>query len=53
VAPVRGGTVVVLVEPLPQLEHFGPSARSKILDSLIGLLTVEPTALAVPKEAHA
>jgi len=53
VAPVRRGTAVVLVEPLPQLEHFGPSARAGIVDSLIGLLTGKPNAVRVPQEAHA
>jgi len=53
VAPVRLGTAVVLVEPLPQLEHFGPSARAGIVDSLIGLLTGKPNVVRVPQEAHA
>jgi hypothetical protein len=53
VAPVRRGTAVVLVEPLPQLELFGPSARAGIVDSLIGLLTGKPNVVRVPREAHA
>lgn len=53
VAPVRGGTAVVLVEPLPQIEHFGPPARAGILDALTGLLTAAPTAASALQQAHA
>lgn len=38
-APSRRGPAVVLVEPLPRLDHFDPAARAKILDALTGLLT--------------
>lgn len=38
-APLRRGPAVVLVEPLPRLDGFGPAARAKILDSLTSLLT--------------
>lgn len=51
-APVRGGQAVVLVEPLPRLEHFGPSARTKILCALTDLLTTGRTAVPVLEEAH-
>ncbi len=44
-APVRHGPAVVLVEPLPRLEHFGPPARAGILNALTSLLTAGPTAL--------
>lgn len=50
---MRRGTAVVLVEPLPQLEHLGPSALAGIVDSLIGLLTGKPNAVRVPQEARA
>jgi hypothetical protein len=53
VAPVRQGPAVVLVEPLPQLEHFGATARTAILDALTGLLTAGPTAVPVLQEARA
>ena len=37
-APTRRGLAVVLVEPLPRLDHFAPAAREKILDALTNLL---------------
>jgi hypothetical protein len=50
-APVRGGQAVVLVEPLPQLEHFGAPARAGILDALTDLLTAERDEVSVLQEA--
>lgn len=38
-APLRHGAAVVLVEPVPRLDHFDPAARAKILDTLTSLLT--------------
>jgi hypothetical protein len=37
-APLRGGLGVVLVEPMPALEHFAPATRAPILDALTALL---------------
>jgi len=37
-APLRSGPGVVMVEPMPVLEHFTPAARSRILDALADLL---------------
>lgn len=41
VAPVRGGLAVVLVDTLPRLERFTPSAQACILDALVALFTKE------------
>jgi hypothetical protein len=41
VAPVRSGLAVVLVNTLPRLEHFALSARARVLDALVALLTTE------------
>lgn len=38
-ARVRRGWAVVHIDPLPRLEHFGASAQSLILETLVGLLT--------------
>jgi hypothetical protein len=38
-ASIRRGLALVLVEPLPRLDHFNPAAREKILDKLTDLLT--------------
>ena len=38
VAPVRRGLAVVMVDPLPRLEHFAPANRARILDALVALL---------------
>jgi hypothetical protein len=50
-APVRRGLAVVLVNTLPQLEHFALPARDRIIDALVALLTpekaVSPAALGV------
>jgi len=50
IAPVHAGPAVVLVEPRPQLEHFSPSARHRILDAVASRLApaFAPDALAVP-----
>jgi hypothetical protein len=40
-ASVRRGLAVVLVDPLPRLEHFALAARVRILDALVALLTRE------------
>jgi hypothetical protein len=45
IAPLRGGFGVVVVEPMPVLEHFAPSTRARILDVLTDLLA--------PVTAHA
>ena len=37
-APVRGSPGVVVVEPMPVLEHFAPATRVRILDALTALL---------------
>lgn len=37
-APLRGGPGVVMVEPMPVLEHFGRATRARILDALADLL---------------
>jgi len=44
-APVRRGLAVVLVDTLPRLEHFGLTARARILDALVALLTMERTVM--------
>ena len=50
-APVRRGLAVVLVDPLPRLEHFALPARDRIIDALVALLSPEravtPAALGV------
>jgi hypothetical protein len=51
-APVRDGPAVVLVEPLPRLEHFGPPARAGILYALTDLLTAGLTAVPTLQEAR-
>ncbi|HEX8012846.1 MAG TPA: hypothetical protein VF814_18240 [Casimicrobiaceae bacterium] len=51
VAPVRRGRAVVLVEPLVQLDRFRASARERILDALVGLLTDEAAAVGKAEEA--
>ena len=38
IAPLRSGPGVVLVEPMPVLEHFAPASRNRILDALTELL---------------
>lgn len=38
IAPLRGGLGVVMVEPMPVLEHFAPRTRVRILDALTALL---------------
>ena len=43
-APFRGNLGVVMVEPMPVLEHFAPLSRARILDALTALLA--PTASA-------
>jgi len=47
-APVRRGLAVVLVDPLPRLEHFASPAHARILDALVALFmresAVTPTA---------
>lgn len=42
-APFRGGLGVVMVEPMPVLEHFAPRSRARILDSLTALLVPAAT----------
>ena len=42
-ARVRRGLAVVLVDPVPRLEHFGWPARDRILDALVALLAQETT----------
>ena len=47
-APIRRGIGVVMVEPMPVLEHFAPPTRARILDALTALLApvaAEPDAL--------
>ena len=47
-APLRGGLGVVMVEPMPVLEHFAPPTRDRILDALTALLApvaAEPEAV--------
>jgi hypothetical protein len=51
VAPVRRGRAIVLVEPLVRLDRFLAQARERILDSLVGLLTDEPTGVRKAEEA--
>ena len=41
VAPIRGGLAVVMVDPVPRLEHFALANRARILDALVALLTAE------------
>lgn len=48
-APVRRGLAVVMVEPLPRLEHFALPARDRILDALVALLT--PKGAVTPVDA--
>ena len=52
VAPIRGGLAVVMVDPVPRLEHFAPANRARIADALVALLTAEraviPVAPSVP-----
>jgi hypothetical protein len=52
VAPIRGGLAVVMVDPVPRLEHFAPANRARIADALVALLTAEraviPAAPGVP-----
>jgi hypothetical protein len=50
-APVRDGPAVVLVDPLPRLEHFGTPARARILSTLTDLLIAERKDAAVLQEA--
>jgi hypothetical protein len=48
IAPLRRGLGVVMVEPMPVLEHFTTPARARILDALTGLLApfaAEPKAV--------
>jgi hypothetical protein len=49
VALLRGGASVVMVDAWPRLEHFGPTARDRILDALVDYLTQ----LAAPAPAMA
>lgn len=53
IARVRQGLAVVLVEPLAEIEHFGPSARAGILEALVALLTAGPSAVPALQEARA
>jgi hypothetical protein len=53
VAPVRSGHAVVLVEPLVRLDAFRPSARERILDALVDLLTGETADILRAEEASA
>jgi hypothetical protein len=43
VAPLRRGLAVVMADPRPELEHFGPSARERILDALVARLMQRTT----------
>lgn len=48
IAPLRRGLGVVMVEPMPVLEHFATPARARILDALTALLApfaAEPEAV--------
>jgi hypothetical protein len=48
-APLRGSLGVIMVEPMPVLEHFAPRSRIRILDALTALLaptTAGPEAVA-------
>lgn len=47
IAPFRGILGVVMVEPMPVLEHFTPRSRGRILDALTALLA---PAAAEPEE---
>jgi hypothetical protein len=38
-APVRAGQAVVLIEPLPRLEHFGAPTRARIVEALADQLS--------------
>ncbi len=51
-APLRQGPAVVLVEPLPRLDHFGPAARTTILDTLTDLLSRGPAIASPVKQAR-
>jgi hypothetical protein len=51
-APLRRGPGVVLVEPLPRLEHFDPSTHAEILDALTGLLVPDHAFTPAVQEAH-
>jgi hypothetical protein len=42
IAPLRRGLGVVMVEPMPVLEHFAAATRDRILDALTGLLAPMP-----------
>jgi hypothetical protein len=42
IAPIRSGLGVVMVEPMPVLEHFAAPTRARILDALTTLLTPVP-----------
>lgn len=42
-APFRGSIGVVMVEPMPVLEHFAPHSRVRILDALTALLAPAAT----------
>jgi hypothetical protein len=47
-APLRSGPAVVMVEPMPVLEHFATATRVRILDALTALLVpvaAEPVAV--------
>lgn len=42
IAPLRRGLGVVMVEPMPVLEHFAAPTRTRILDALTALLAPMP-----------
>lgn len=50
-APVRDGPAVVLVEPLPRLEHFAEPAQARILSALTDLLTARRDEAPLLREA--
>lgn len=52
-APVRGGPAVVMVEPLPRLEHFDAPAQQRIVAALTDLLTARRAAVPVLQESLA
>ena len=39
--PFEAGLAVVMVDPVPRLEHFAPANRARIVDALVALLTAE------------
>ena len=51
-APIQCGSAVVLVNPLPRLDHFASATQAKILDTLTGLLIQGPAVAPDVREAR-